>query len=271
MGIDSTVSVIIPYSDKHTPAEMLAEAKASAKAQTVPVNIILVRDSEQQGPAWARNRGLERAKSRYVAFLDADDLWKENKLERQLNRMSETGAGLCVEGETKSTEEYIQGVFIGGIHSITSSILVDTNRVDVTFEESLERLEDWLYTMEAASEAGVCFCEDIVEIRKHDSGLSSEGSLGLIVSQLEQYGELALNRVPETRPHRNKFYRDYHFLRGRHLHAESQYVEAIKAFVSALKQEIHYEPIGGLILAASALVWSKTRQILPRYSTKTKE
>lgn len=271
MNTNQTVSVVIPYSSKHTPSKMLEEAKKSARAQTVSVEIIVIQDSNQQGPAWARNRGLEQANTRYVAFLDADDLWKKSKLERQLKRMQKTEAGLCVEGESISTEEYIGSIFTGSVSSITSSILVDTDQVDATFEESLERQEDWLYVMEAASEAGVCFCENLIEVRKHNNGLSAEGSLELTISQLEQFGELALNRVPETRPYRDEFYRNYHFLRGRHLHSEGRYSEAVGEFISALRQEFHYEPVGGLILAVGALLWLKLQQIFPRYSAKTKD
>lgn len=44
------------------------------------------------GPAIARTEGIKRATGRYVAFLDSDDLWAPDKLERQIAFMEKTGA-----------------------------------------------------------------------------------------------------------------------------------------------------------------------------------
>jgi len=50
------------------------------------------------GAAVARNKALEKARGKYIAFLDADDMWKPEKLEKQLKFMIENKIGLSFTG-----------------------------------------------------------------------------------------------------------------------------------------------------------------------------
>lgn len=47
-------------------------------------NIHYVRNEISQGGSSARNHGIEMAKGKYIAFLDDDDTWMREKIERQL-------------------------------------------------------------------------------------------------------------------------------------------------------------------------------------------
>ncbi len=43
----------------------------------------------------ARRRAVEESRGRYLAFLDTDDLWRPDKLERQVRRMERGDVGMC--------------------------------------------------------------------------------------------------------------------------------------------------------------------------------
>ncbi|GAB5400717.1 MAG: glycosyltransferase family 2 protein [Aureisphaera sp.] len=49
--------------------------------------IQLVRNPENKGAAFTRNRATELAKGDYIAFLDSDDWWHPEKLEKQIKFM----------------------------------------------------------------------------------------------------------------------------------------------------------------------------------------
>lgn len=49
--------------------------------------IKIIINKKNLGAGLSRNKGIKESKGKYIAFIDADDLWKKNKLKKQLNFM----------------------------------------------------------------------------------------------------------------------------------------------------------------------------------------
>lgn len=60
--------------------------------------IRLISNDENSGVSIARHTGVEIAKSEWIAFLDSDDAWEPDKLEKQIALQKKTGANLLFTG-----------------------------------------------------------------------------------------------------------------------------------------------------------------------------
>jgi len=56
--------------------------------------IRLLKLESNGGPGVSRNNSIMNARGQYIAFLDSDDTWEPDKLERQLELMKKTGCGM---------------------------------------------------------------------------------------------------------------------------------------------------------------------------------
>ena len=50
-----------------------------------------LKNEKNSGTAVSRNRALREAKGKWIAFLDSDDVWEPEKLQRQIAFMNENG------------------------------------------------------------------------------------------------------------------------------------------------------------------------------------
>ena len=75
---------------------------------------------KNSGAAITRNNALRRAKGRWIAFLDADDLWLPEKLEHQLKFMLKNDYAFTYHDYTEMSEDGKDlGVYISGIKKVS--------------------------------------------------------------------------------------------------------------------------------------------------------
>lgn len=127
------VSIIMPA---YNAEQFIAQAIASVQAQTLTDWELIVSDDAStdatfaivqriakqddrivvlgpagnNGPARARNRAIEHATGRYIAFLDSDDLWKPGKLATQIGFMQQNQVAFSFSSYDRLAED---GAFLG--------------------------------------------------------------------------------------------------------------------------------------------------------------
>lgn len=146
---------------------------------------------ENSGAGVARNKSIQEAQGRYIAFCDSDDLWKPEKLEHQIEFIRKHGYDFTFcQAEVIDTEGHLVGFnkrrpcvsykserfinFIG-----TSGVLYDTERIGKFFMKSIRRRQDWVLWLDILRVTKYAYClnEPLSAWRKGDSqSLSSNKS-----------------------------------------------------------------------------------------------
>lgn len=120
------VSVVMPA---YNCAASIGESIESVLCQEVPLELIVVNDrspddldavmaryltdervvyvtnAQNMGAAMSRNRAMEMARGKYIAFLDSDDIWLPGKLKKQLDVLEASGNVLCCTARSLMTPE----------------------------------------------------------------------------------------------------------------------------------------------------------------------
>ena len=116
--IDSTIQSV--QSQTYQNWEMIIVDDASTDRSIEIVKKIMSNEPRLQlkqlvdnlGPAHTRNNGIKLAKGRFLAFLDSDDLWHKDKLEKQIKFMQKNEYAFTFTGYEKIDEK---GKKIGNI------------------------------------------------------------------------------------------------------------------------------------------------------------
>lgn len=152
--------------------------------------IKLYKLENNSGAAVARNTALDISKGRFIAYLDADDIWKKDKLEKQVSFMLSTDIAFsCTSYEViddlgKDLEKEIHMLIKVDYESFlknnllqTVGIMVDTSKIDKSLLKMplIRRRQDaatWLQILKAGYP---CYGLDLIlaQYRRTDNSLSS--------------------------------------------------------------------------------------------------
>ncbi len=102
--------------------------------------VALIKLQKNVGVAEARNIGIEKSDSRYIAFLDADDVWNKEKLEKQIKFMKEnkykftyTLYSYLKNGREKQVKYFPKHLkykqALGNTYILTSTVMIDTEKI----------------------------------------------------------------------------------------------------------------------------------------------
>jgi len=130
-------------------------------------NIKLFTNEINQGAANSRNKGIIESKGDFIAFLDADDLWKSEKLERQLKKMKDENCDVCfssyelINEQGKQLNKMVKALpfltynkqlksnYIGNLTGVYKS-----KTLGKITTANLRKRQDWLLWLEAIKKSG---------------------------------------------------------------------------------------------------------------------
>lgn len=225
------LSVVIPA---YNAGDFIAETLESVFAQTYrPLEIIVVDDGStdstaevvknylqrndngtnlryiyqlNSGPSAARNNGIKSSTGKYVAFLDADDLWPEDKLSKQsglmelnldvvltfgdMRRFSKiSGMAESMFVRQKYTREFFGDIFYvkDAYKKLLSQNFIPTGTVMIRreyfqnglfFDEDLKYVEDLDLWLRIAMNEPIAYSTEVWEYKRdHDMNVSNNAEI----------------------------------------------------------------------------------------------
>jgi glycosyltransferase involved in cell wall biosynthesis len=198
------IVVVDGGSTDRTP-EVVAEYEASANGKSVTY----INNDEPHGLPAARNQGANETDAGYLAFLDDDDRWHPEKIERQIARLQADGdEAMCYTGLESRTPDgdhvhtkrpTIEGdvyedILVRNDIGTPSTVLVTREAFESVdgFDEELRHQEDWDFYIRLAREYEVaCIPDPLVTRLYHADAMSRD------VETQTEYREQIMSRYAD--------------------------------------------------------------------------
>ncbi len=140
------------------------------------------------GAAIARNKSIERAQGRYIAFCDSDDRWAPDKVEKQVAFMREKQCALCsssyfivdsdcnIIGIFRSPQTITYGMYKRDNKIGCLTAMYDTQLLGRKYYmPATRKRQDWGLFLDILKNSKKCYAiaEPLAYYRKHNNSLSS--------------------------------------------------------------------------------------------------
>lgn len=159
---------------------------------------------ENQGVSVARNNGMKKAKGEYIALLDSDDVWKENKISLQIEAFQEN-KNIDLLATNRNGEKFSSffGVRFNKVTKISAKLLLYKNFlltptvlfkrkiIDEVgyFNETMSFSEDWEYFLRIATKFECYLYNESLVITGFEKPAFGHSGLSKNIWQMEK-GEL---------------------------------------------------------------------------------
>ena len=162
--------------------------------------IKLIVNTSNIGAALSRNKAIKNASGKYIAFLDSDDIWLPEKLEKQLKFMKEnnyffsfTDYRVCRNGKwdnfiitAPSVVNYRK--ILNYCYFFTSTVIYDREKIGLIEIPDLKKRNDWALWIKALEKVDAHrFPYCLSYYIKHNNSISSGSKLSLIKYHYQVY------------------------------------------------------------------------------------
>lgn len=149
--------------------------------------------SENKGAAEARNTALQYVEGQFLAYIDSDDLWYPQKLEKQIEFMKKSEAGMCFTSyETVSEDGDVLNVvrvpdsisykgFLKNTITCSHTVMFDLNKVSLSWLHAPRKIEEYDFPEDMATwlqvlKQGVAACGMNLVLAKYRKRQGSRSS-----------------------------------------------------------------------------------------------
>ena len=168
-----------------------------------------IKNDTNSGAAVSRNRALREAKGKWIAFLDSDDLWEADKLQKQIIFMKDNGYHFSYTNYVEIDEESkVNGKSVTGPKRISKhgmhnycwmgclTVMYDADAVGLIQIADIKKNNDYAMWLKVCKKAN-CYLldETLARYRKRSGSISNHGYMKLIKWHYKLYRE-AENKNP---------------------------------------------------------------------------